>query len=113
MEDKEVYVKVMADYCSSGLWNINGAHVEQDAYDLSPEILARLNKWNDWYETNDSWMCDNEDRRPFDTRMFALEGEQIARHIKAAHPDWTVWYFNEYHSEQQLPRDQQSYEIKC
>lgn len=96
MADDVKYVKFMPEYTSTGVWNIGGANIEISDVPLSPELTLRLEAWNAWYDHNDSWRCDEGYVRTFPLKAFSDEGEQIARHFKAAHPDWTVRYFNEY-----------------
>lgn len=91
MDEDSVYVKVMADYLSTGLWNQYGTNVDVDVYNLSPEIVHRLAKWQARFDKE----CLIEDEGAFDYDSFSKEGELIARHIKAMHPSWTVMYYNE------------------
>ena len=92
MKDPEVYIKIMAEQGgASPVWNINGSNMEIEDYPLAPEIARRLQEWNAKYAAFDFF----NDGDLFNYEGFAKEGEQIARHIKAAHPDWQVMYFNE------------------
>ena len=111
MYDETVYIKLMAEFTSSGVWNMLGSNVEVEDFDLAPEIVARIKKWCEWYETNESYRYNDEEDGvdPFDYAAFAKEGLNIARHIKAAHPDWTVMYFDEWRFKNHL---EASYEVK-
>lgn len=110
MYDDVTYVKVMAEYCSSGLWNEHGANTCEDEYGLSPELLERLDKWQGWYDRDNKSYCTEPDEDTFPYEAFAKEGEMIARHIKAANPTWTVMYFNEHRYQNDLSN--YVYEIK-
>lgn len=101
-EDEHLYVKVMAEFCSSGLWNEQHANTDESEYGLSPEILARLDAWQGWYDRDNKSYCTDPEEDVFPYEAFAKEGEMIARHIKAANPQWRVWYFNEHRYQNDL-----------
>lgn len=113
MYEDVTYVLVMAEFCSSGLWNEQNANTDESGYGLSEEILKRLDAWQGWYDRdNKSYACDAVGEDTFPYEAFAKEGEMIARHIKAANPTWTVMYFNEYHFQLNQPGKPRKYEIK-
>jgi hypothetical protein len=87
------WVKVMAEYTSTGLWDSRGTNVEESFVPMSPSLQARLNAWCVWYENNDDYLP--ESTGEFDYAGFSAEGLAIARAIKAELPDWTVVYFDE------------------
>lgn len=105
-----MYVKIMPEFCSDGTWNELGASTSMDEYGFAPEILVRLKKWNAQYDREMKTHGDEPDVFPYEA--FAEEGEQIARHIKATHPEWTVLYWNEYLFHIGAPRGEQTYEIE-
>jgi hypothetical protein len=87
------WVKVMAEYSSSGLWDSNGTHADEDFVPMSEALKARLKAWCLWYEKNEDYL-DTPDPA-FDYVSFSAEGFAIAKAIKAELPDWTVIYFDE------------------
>lgn len=96
VEVERKYVKVMADYCSTGLWNKDGINMDVAFYTLSPPTVNALRDWCLWYEKNDDYMPEGQRKRPpFDIEAFATEGLRVAKMIKADLPDYTVMYFDE------------------
>lgn len=95
----EKYIMVMADYMTDGLWHKNGTPLCDDEIkklELDIFLLKRLNKWCDWYETNDDWSVNS--KHDFEYEKFADEGLQIAKQIKKslAKKGFDVWYCDEY-----------------
>jgi hypothetical protein len=86
------WVRVMADYCSDGLWQRDGCMMSRDELPISAELRARHAKWCQWYESNNDY---EGEAITFDYWNFSIEGEEIARLIKDELPDWTVIYFDE------------------
>ena len=87
------FVKVMADYSSTGLWDSQGCSVEETFAPMSAALLERLRAWCRWYESNEDY--NPEPVEQFDYAAFSAEGLNIARALKAELPDWTVVYFDE------------------
>jgi len=78
----EKYIMVMADYMTDGLWHKNGTPLCDDEIkklELDIFLLKRLNKWCDWYESNDDWSVNS--KHDFEYEKFADEGLQIAKQI--------------------------------
>lgn len=91
----EKYVKLMADYCSSGVWEIDGIMMDIDALPISERLRVAIRKWVDYYETNDDYLAEDDRTSDFDVDFFGEEGYKIAKLIKAELPDWTVMYYDE------------------
>lgn len=90
------YVKIMADYSSTGLWDKDGLNIEHDCLNLSENTLFQLKKWVEWYEKNNSWNDPKYIVNSFDMPSFAQAGLNVAKLIKKELPDWTIVYFDEY-----------------
>lgn len=99
--DPTKWVRVMGDYCSSGIWHREGYEMDPDDLPIPDKIKARLDDWAARYFCIDSWRegdADNFARIQEDDRVLRLysdEGLAIARAIKATLPEWTVVYFDE------------------
>lgn len=93
----EKYIRVMADYCSAGLWGYDGIMVEAIDLDLPNTIAKRLDAWQRWHDRdNQDYLEESVRSKEFDTMTFSLEGLRIAQAIKAyLGDDWTVIYFDE------------------
>lgn len=85
------YVRVMCDYCATGIWAKNGGSEEVDNLPVNAEVIARLDKWQAVYDLQD---CFIEQTSKWDLD-FMQEGLSIACEIKRQLPDWTVMFYNE------------------
>jgi hypothetical protein len=89
------WVRVMADYGTDGLWERDGVMMDRQDLPVSAELAKRHLTWCDVYERSEFYLDPSERKREFDLPVFAAEGMEIARAIKAELPDWTVVYFDE------------------
>jgi hypothetical protein len=110
------YIKLMADYTSTGLWDIRGRSVDPSYLPVSDELHERIARWTDAYELNDDYLPEEFRSGKFNTLQFSNEGANIARSIKIELPHWTVTYFDEELFEQGYnnpnTRINPSYEVK-
>ena len=119
---EEKWVRVMFDYCSSGLWEKSGCMMDEDDLPVTSDIKARLKQWVSIYDKHSSEsqvMNRNiEDSIDFSEETFSRldelvklceddfrEGISIAMAIKAQLPDWTVKVFNHSSGILNLPED--------
>ena len=86
---KPKYIKIMADYYSSGLWDEDGINLDTSTLGLSSEILGKLKIWNQRYDDADCDFIWEE------FGQFVINGENIAASIKRLWPKCQVEYFNE------------------
>lgn len=94
MEDfSDRWVRIMADYCSDGVWDSEGCGCTVDDFPLSDGLRAAIRAWAEWYDRD----CDDgmPDPRPFPRAEFSAHGLALAHQVKAELPDWTVIYFDE------------------
>lgn len=82
------YIKVMADYYSTGLWNSRGTSVDPKQIPIPFWLTEELDDWCLRYDLT-GMSCD------FDVDSFNRVGYSIAVKIKQALPDWKVLYFDE------------------
>lgn len=104
------WVRIMADYGSSGIWERGGASVEDSELPISDALKGRLFAWCIWFESSEYYLPKTDRTAPFDAKAFATEGLAIAREIKAALPDWTVIYRDVARTENE-PRLDVEYEV--
>jgi hypothetical protein len=100
--DPDRFVRVMGDYCTSGLWDWTGAMMDPSDLPVTDALRARIADWvYRFLSVSDSWIpgyADNFARIRLHDGMlaqFADDGLAIARAIKAHLPDWTVVYHDE------------------
>ena len=85
------FVRVMPDYCSTGLWSRDGASSEIENAQLDAHTLEKLKAWNALYENTASLshLSKSEQDRIF------LKGLEVAQLIKAQHPSWQVVFYSD------------------
>ena len=89
------HIKVMPDYCSSGLWDLEtGEEIDPVEFCVPLDIIERLDRWIATYDEatfsgKEPW----EGGAEVDTKKLEFvnsEGINIAQEIKSLNPDWTV-----------------------
>ncbi|GJH17287.1 hypothetical protein CBA19CS22_12115 [Caballeronia novacaledonica] len=90
-----VFVKVMPEYASNGIWHRDGIHAEPVELPISKSLLARLAQWSGWYNINDDYLPVDDRKNRLDWDKFEQEGVAIARAIKRELPEWTVVWSDE------------------
>lgn len=107
------YVKLMADYASSGVWESDGLMMDSDDLPISNRIKEMIFRWMCWYEESQFFLPPEERTVDFDIQNFSKIGEQIAKEIKLELSDWTVVYMNEeYMNMFDLEKDRDIYEYE-
>ena len=83
------YVKLMADYCSSGVWGIGGDNIDIDSVPIPFWLKTMITEWVAHYDRHG---MDSD----FDDGTFTKMGFAIAHKMKQNLPDeWTVVYYRE------------------
>lgn len=92
MTDK--YLKIMADYSSTGLWDRFGMEI---MFEEVPELpfwwVPKFKEWTEWYEENDDWMEESEHDFPY--QAFSDAGRELTQKLANVFSDWEIWYFDE------------------
>ena len=83
------YVRIMAEYCSEGVWDSDGCAGTVDELPLPPDLQADIRAWAFWYDR------DSLDNPIFPVAEFATQGLALARRVKAELSAWIVVYFDE------------------
>lgn len=102
------YVRLMADHCSSGVWDKDGVNIDIDSLPIHFWLKTMINEWQAKYdhECND-WMDEEEAAKcPFDYKTFSKHGYALAVKLKQNLPDWTVMYFDEAAAWENKPRSE-------
>jgi len=87
-------VRVMADYCSSGLWDADGVSMSLDDVPMSAGLKSRLTDWCAAYDTMVDDAMSKESVMDW-VEDFSKQGLLIAKALKAEQPSWKVMYFDE------------------
>ena len=113
----EKYLRVMADYSSTGLWNKDGINVEVDSLGLSEGVLKSLDDWCLEYERNNDYLPEEYRTDPrFNLKEFSERGLEVAKLIKSELKDFKIVYFDEFKMVTMLDarcgrRDEYEYEV--
>jgi chloramphenicol O-acetyltransferase len=88
-------VKVMPDFCSSGLWNDskNGEMIEYEDICISKELQKEFEEWIDFYDT-----CFKSDYSTFKkgkSKKLNEVGYELAKKLKLERTDLDVVYIPE------------------
>ena len=83
----ERWVRVMCDYCAEPLWHHGGGMADVADLPVPAGLAKRLRDWAASFEANDGFDGRHD---PAALAAFAAEGNDIARALKAALPDWTI-----------------------
>ena len=82
------YVKLMADYTSTGVWDTFGHSILPGSLPISESLKNRITEWQAEY---DKYAFD----AGFDIKTFSRIGLSLAGDIKDELPGWVVIYFDE------------------
>jgi hypothetical protein len=82
------YVCLMADFCSSGVWNEDGVSMCISEVPMHFWLKQMIDDWQAWYD-REAGSTD------FDVTTFSKHGYALAVKLKQNLPDWTVVYFDE------------------
>ena len=100
------YVRLMADFCSSAVWDENGTNIDIDDVPMHFWLKSMITQWQAWYDR------EGFDEDTFDVKTFSKHGYALAVKLKQNLPDWTVIYFDEEKVWEQRPRSEYYIEIK-
>ena len=90
-------VYVMPDYCSSGLWNLDGnCMLYPEEVGLSKEITKALDKFVEYYDCEATARPSYCPKKSHEKRLNHM-GRLIAERVKAERPDLEVECWSEYH----------------
>lgn len=95
----EKYLKLMADYCSSGFWNSEGCNLHESEVPVHYWLKQMVDDWQALY---DAHSLDDD----FDVKAFSKQGYALAVKIKQNLPDWDIVYFDEAASFYNKPRSE-------
>ena len=91
---KIAWIKVMADYSSSGLWNGCGM-IDEGSLDLPQWLEELLHIWTGWYEDGSMELALEKKPLPPHAEQFNEIGMFIARELKRCQPKLEVSYWDE------------------
>jgi len=84
------YVKLMADYSSSGLWDINGVMMDSTSLPISETLRSAIDAWCGDYEDSQFFLAPPDRDVVFDRITFNQAGAMLAERIQNELPLWTV-----------------------
>lgn len=84
------YLKLMADYCSDGVWVESGAMTDRDALPISDGLKDDIAGWCATYEDSEFYHEPHERKGVFDTEAFNERGRLLADRLRSELPDWRI-----------------------
>lgn len=100
-EDTTRFVRLMADYCSDGVWNAAGAMMDRDSLPVGQDLKDAIAGWCHDYESSQFYRAPEERTTDFDVLSFNARGEELATRLRSELPGWTVT-----HRAQSLPSEE-------
>ena len=94
------YVRLMADHCSSGVWDENGTNLDIDSLPIFYWLKTMIGEWQAVYDR------EGFDMDTFDVKTFSKNGYALAVKLKQNLPDWTVVYYDEAAAWENKPRSE-------
>jgi hypothetical protein len=90
LEYQTLYVKLMADYCSDGIWSESGSMMTLEELPISEQLLTDIHQWTIDYEASQFYLSPHERTRDFDTQAFNARGAQLAQRLSVELKSWRV-----------------------
>lgn len=85
-----MFVRLMADYSSDGVWNESGAMMDRDDLPVSQSLKDDIAAWCRDYETSQFYLGADERTVVFDTASFNARGVELTNRLRSELPTWTV-----------------------
>ncbi len=85
-----MFVKLMADYSSSGVWSKDGSMMDLEELPISQRLFDDIYKWTLWYEQSEFYLDVEDRKRPFDLKGFNKQGANLHKRLQRELPGWTV-----------------------
>lgn len=83
------YLRLMADHCSSGFWDEDGANLDPENLPVFYWLKRMIEDWQAVYDR------EAMDMDKFDVKTFSKNGYALAVKLKQNLPDWTIMYYDE------------------
>lgn len=85
-----MFIRLMADYSSDGVWNERGSMMDRDDLPISDGLKADIGQWCLDYEKSQFYKAPEDRTVEFDTAAFNARGEDLARRLCVQLPGWTI-----------------------
>ena len=85
-----MFVKLMADYSSSGVWEKGGSMMELEDLPISKKLSDEIVRWTNWYENSQFYLGPEDRTRSFDLKGFNKQGANIAKKLAMELPGWQI-----------------------
>ena len=89
---RDRWVLIRCDYETDGVWTRAREPSRAEALPIGLDLMERLHRWTDLFETNPEWDRYGNRWAPQHDRLWSDEGLAIAIAIKRELPGWTVIY---------------------
>lgn len=87
-------IKVMPDFCSSGIWNAaGGGMIEYEDLKMPNDLIKDFEAWIDYYDK--SWDKNYSKPNPIRAKNFNRVGKELAQRLKNLHTNLEIYYVGE------------------
>lgn len=90
---KSKWVRIMPDWCSSGIWDKNGANCDESELPVTSELIERIKAWQLRFDKQDIYLEPTVESEE-EAENIAVENLLIAIEVAKQLPDWTVVVHN-------------------
>jgi hypothetical protein len=83
-------ITLMADYCSSGIWNARGLMLDMEDLPITKDLQMEIYRWCMAYEPSQFYLAHEDRARLFDIQSFNQWGDKILDQLRRQLPKWII-----------------------
>jgi hypothetical protein len=83
------WVRIMPDWCSSGIWDRNSGNCDESELPVTPELISRIQEWQKRWDSQEVYLAPTLESEE-EAEWIITENLLIAIEVAKQLPDWTV-----------------------
>lgn len=83
------WVRIMPDWCSSGIWDKNGGNCDESELPVTQELIDRITAWQKRFDSQEVYLPPTIESEQ-EAEDIQIENLLIAIEVAKQLPDWTV-----------------------
>lgn len=83
------WVRIMPDWCSSGIWDTNGGNCDESELPVTQELIDRIIAWQKRFDSQEVYLPPTIESEQ-EAEDIMVENLLIAIEVAKQLPDWTV-----------------------